>query len=316
MRKEMVLNELSVREARNPYVAREQIAKLLDTMVAAIQAGAGRTLRTHAPVDSMLLAPDYSLVRWRNDPAVDLERRRFLRSLLTKSPFLSEEDGPEIIGRTTGSDVLFQGQAAIGLRAALLLDALPVSLQSESCWGRSHLSVTCLTLEGGGEILEESADLPHASQVEHIAEHADWLAGRDLPLGGGRDLWRRRAEFFPSLVFCGDVEAQLDALSHGNPLFRQVHKRLLELDRYFRTCGGVFDPSQLAMKVTPESDVTLRKYEDEHSFVCPDGIRRLFSWHGRLTPGVWRIFFLPEPEAGRAVVGYIGRKLPNVSYST
>jgi hypothetical protein len=70
------------------------------------------------------------------------------------------------------------------------------------------------------------------------------------------------------------------------------------------------------MKISPESDSTLRQYETEHSFVCPDGVRRLFSWHGRLTPGAWRIYFLPAPVTDRIVIGYIGKKLPGVLYPT
>jgi hypothetical protein len=315
MGKELILNELSVREAPSLYSAREQMARLIATLSAATRAGASRSLRTHALIDSLLIAKDYSIAHWRNDPAVEREQRSFLRTMLSKSPFLRAEDG-EALERSTRSDVFFEGRAAIGLRAALLLEALPVSLQSEPCWKESRLSVTCLSLDEDTEIWEEVEQVRHASQAEHVDEHVDWLAGPLVPIHGGHDLWLRRGELFPALVFCASVEQQLVEIASGHPLIRQIYRCLSELDRYFRSSGNTFDPSQIPMQITPESSATLEKYEAEHSFICPDGIRRVFSWHGRLTPGAWRIFFLPEPELRRATIGYIGKKLPNIKYPT
>ena len=41
-----------------------------------------------------------------------------------------------------------------------------------------------------------------------------------------------------------------------------------------------------------------------------------FTWHGRMTPGAWRIYFDPSITPGMMYIGYIGQKLPTVKYET
>jgi hypothetical protein len=100
-------------------------------------------------------------------------------------------------------------------------------------------------------------------------------------------------------------------------MLRQVAKRLGELERYFAGWnGGAFDPRALPMKVTTEHEATLQQYAEERTFVCPDGQKRLFHWHARMTPGAWRLYFDPDPESRRAIVGYIGKKPAGARYAT
>jgi len=43
-----------------------------------------------------MLAPDYPLARWRNDPSVDKEKRWYFNFRITQKPFLADLDAPEI----------------------------------------------------------------------------------------------------------------------------------------------------------------------------------------------------------------------------
>lgn len=93
-----------------------------------------------------------------------------------------------------------------------------------------------------------------------------------------------------------------------------VKKRLFELQKYSESwTEGNFDAKKLS-KATPESEATLRKYSQEHTFNCPDGKSRIFSWHVRLTPLAWRIYFYPENHR-KIIVGYIGEHLPTVKFN-
>ncbi len=78
--------------------------------------------------------------------------------------------------------------------------------------------------------------------------------------------------------------------------------------------GGSFEPGALPSKITPESDQTLQQFRQEHTFLCPDGIERLFSWHARYTPGDGRIFFFPDEGRRKIIIGHIENKLPTVMY--
>ena len=47
----------------------------------------------------------------------------------------------------------------------------------------------------------------------------------------------------------------------------------------------------------------------ELTIKCPDTKERLFSWHLRMTPGAWRLYFSEELGPGKIIIGYIGIKL-------
>ena len=93
--------------------------------------------------------------------------------------------------------------------------------------------------------------------------------------------------------------------------------RLFELNTYCENWhDGLFDYDKIPTKITPESDATLKKYSSEHTFLCPDGTNHLFSWHARLTPDAWRIYFHVDEDKKLLTIGHIGHKLPNVLYPT
>ncbi len=318
MRRELVLNDLCVaRQASDLHEAREWMTVFVLTLVAAVRAGAERSLRCLHPIDSIEIGPSYPVARWRNDSQVEREQRSYLNSLLSKTPLLTGADKAGVLERSDRSEFLFEGRVAPGLGTAFLLDAMAISFTSEACWESDRLLVDCTFLDDRGVLDEESVEVLHASRPEHVATHQDWLSGRTVPIQDGEDLWLRREQLFPSLVFCEAVADQLAPLSTGDPLFRQIAKRLGELERYFSNWDGTrFVPEAIPMKISPESAPTLERYAEERSILCPDGARRLFSWHGRLTPGVWRLYFEPDPPTRKAFVGYIGRKPPGALYPT
>jgi hypothetical protein len=131
----------------------------------------------------------------------------------------------------------------------------------------------------------------------------------------GLELWNRKDELFPSLIFCEAVSEQLQSLGAENPILQLIKNRLSELEDY---CKGwtdeAFEPKSLR-NVSPESQVTLQnsKYSKERTFLCPDGKERVFSWHAKLSFG-WRIYFFPN-EQRKMIVGYVGCHLRTAKYS-
>ncbi|MGK7919219.1 MAG: hypothetical protein AB4080_04345 [Trichodesmium sp.] len=95
-----------------------------------------------------------------------------------------------------------------------------------------------------------------------------------------------REEFLPNLIFCEQVKQQLQNLSIGNPVLQQIKKRLLELEKYCKNWeAGAFNKNLLPSKTTPESDSRIQQFRQQLNIKCPDGKKRLFSWHLRMTPG-------------------------------
>ena len=170
-------------------------------------------------------------------------------------------------------------------------------------------------LDENEELTDYSEKIVHASQSSHVKQHTQWIKNRiENKLFhrevDGQILWERRQEFFPSLVFCKQVGQQLQTLNTGNPILQQIKKRLLELEKYCQTWQtGTFNPNLLPSKKTLESDSRIQQFRQQLTIKCPDGKKRLFSWHLRMTPGAWRLYFSEELGPGKIIIGYIGLKL-------
>lgn len=312
---EMVLNELSLKaQAADVRAARDGMANLVDTLQAATASGVARVLRTSADFHGTILAPDYLLVRWRNDPEVDRERRSYFRTLTTKVPVLADVPLSALAGEPALFDFKDRGVRAEGLGAAFLMDALAVSLLSDAWWDTPTVQLTVSHLDDSAAMVTKAEPIRHASRRAHVARHDAWIGERiRTGVRDGVDLWSRRMALIPSLAFCGSVRAQLEGLNIGNPLLKSVRDRLFEFEDYCRTWNnGPFDMQQLPTRVSPESEATLNQYGAERRFLCPDGQERVFSLHVRITPGAWRIHFIPLADEHRILIGYIGRHLPTV----
>ena len=213
------------------------------------------------------------------------------------------------------SDYFFGEKQAVGLGVTFLLDALSVSLRSDPCWFESHLQVRVSQLDDGGEITDVFEPIPHASIIDHINTHLPWINKRlqvnaQSDVHEGLDIWSHREEWFPHLYFCEQVKEQLQALNRGHLILLPILKRLYELESYCHNwLAGPLDHSKIVSKATPESAVTLEMYSLERTFRCHDGVSRVFSWHVRLTPGAWRLYFYPLPEEHKLIIGYVGSHL-------
>jgi hypothetical protein len=316
---EMVLNELSLRTpASDIQTARLWMSDLVSIMRRAISQGVKRVVRTHSGFHAMILAPGYPLARWRNDDHVDLEVRRYFSSLSTKVPFLTDLQEPEIENNILLSEFHHEGEKAHGLGIAFLCEALALSVRSAQRWELSRLEVKAKWLRSDGNLSTERVMVIHASRVDHVLEHDEWIKDRlKTSVRDGIDLWNRRGSLFPSLSFCEAVAKQMQNLRTGNPMLRPIVRRLFELEGYCKGWEtGSFNPDALPTAASPESQSTLQQFGRERTFRCPDGRECTFSWHVRLSPGAWRIHFLPEAGIGTMIIGYIGPHLPTVNDPT
>jgi hypothetical protein len=319
---EMVLNELSLHPlATNVHDARERMAVLVQLTVGATRRGVKGVLRTYSNFNIEELAPNYPVVKWLNDAQVDRESRRFFLTIATKSPFLVDITDKSVLENFGLSDYFFGEKHAIGLGIAFLLDALSVSLRSDPCWFESHLQLRVSQIDDDGDLTDVFEDILHTSTIEHINMHLSWINKRlqvnaQSDVHEGSDIWLHKEEWFPHLYFCEQVREQLVTLSRGHLMLMPILKRLYELEDYCDSwLDGSFDYSKIVSKATPESAVTLEMYSSERTFLCHDDVFRVFSWHLRLTPGAWRLYFYPLPEVHKLIIGYIGSHLSTMLHA-
>jgi hypothetical protein len=142
--------------------------------------------------------------------------------------------------------------------------------------------------------------------------HIAWIQQRlRTSVSDGIQLWQRREELFPSLSFCENASQQMQNLGSGNPMLRQVIKRLFELETSCKNwTDGAFSLENLPSKASPESESRLKRLKQQLTFRCPDYKERTFSLHVRMTgAAAWRLYFSTELGVGKIIIGYIGLKI-------
>jgi hypothetical protein len=314
---DIVLNELSFEPpTEKSYDAWPWMRGLVETVRAYIDVEPTeiKALLVTPDVMRIPLAERYTIRSWCEDRQVPDEERNFLLGLSTQKPFPDRDQ----------LECQFRKRFGVGLTVAWR-DGFPVaSAHSADYWDTTHLEVDATTLnDAGDDYTLQRAQVRHACRVEHVRSHVGWIRERIRDIQDGRrrfalsgtELWNKRETMFPYLELCERVLGQLRSLRRGDQRLPQIVGRLFELNTYSSSwVGGSFEPGALPSKITPESDQTLQQFRQEHTFLCPDGIERLFSWHARYTPGDGRIFFFPDEGRRKIIIGHIENKLPTVMY--
>ena len=315
---EWFLNELSFCPiAGDVNGARERVAEFVQTLARANNVAKKRLpLRVSSDFFAREVSFGYPLSKWRNDHDVNLDIRRYFRQIATKSPYIERN----LKDRALGCEVCLDGIVSIGLLAAYLSDGMVISFRSEPRWDCSSINVSVSEMDQNASISTENKWLPHASSPAHIDGHRSWIGEHAAPpFTNHGDLWNRRVEKFPFLEFCDRVEGQLAGLSWNDHHHKQVIKKLKMLNDWCGDCSQRSLPRQRwadepRCRLSPESQQTLSRFVSEHTFLCPDGQRRLFSWHARFTPGAGRIYFTWADEGKRLIIGHVGEHLPTVDH--
>lgn len=307
---EMFFNELSSSpRAENIEKGQNRAREFVLTIREAAVRGAQPTFRIPEDFFVTDIAPNYNWYVWLSDGGVDIELRRYLRSLATKAPFLRDE--PDLEKDWAALDCIWRNQKALGLKAAYIADGLALSLLTRNEWDSPFIECEIQ------EIVDEDVEcriesVHHASKISHVESHIQWILCRvQSAVHNGRELWQHLDTLFPSLDMCLAVEEQLGELPACS--LPSVLRGLFHLNSYcVRWKRGPFEPDDIKCKVSPDTEQTLRMFGAERTFLCPGGYKRTFSWHAKV--GAWRIYFDPAHGPGRLLIGYIGKHLRTVKF--
>jgi hypothetical protein len=305
---QLVFNELCLLNLEdNEYKARELMSNFIQTLREALEQGIQQQLLSHNSFHNINLASNYPISKWLNDPNVDQVEQDFILSMQ-----FFESD--EIFDQDQESELLYActdyNNEPKGFVYAYRLKALSVSLKTHQLWENSVIHLLQIINNEDGELLEEIIEVRHASSINHVIEHQTWIKSRlQDNIDNGLDLWNKRKKIFPHLEFCDSVEKQLQNIKNSHPIFQAIIKKLTEVENASKNwTSGNFDLNSLPSKATPESESRLQKFEQELTFQCPDGKKRLFSLHIRMTPGAWRLYFYPLKPT-EIMIGYIDIKI-------
>ena len=314
---QMILNELS---ARFPVESLEYGKKLmeyfLETCFEVKRIIHNDSILLDQNYKSFELAYGYRIEQWRNDSTVDVESKRKFRTLLNKSVIYNSEEFENENAWDFKTEFKHKEHSSKGCLLVYEMDGVAVSFLSSRYWKLPQIEGMYIELKDNGELEQFQVHIPNVSYTENIKIFKKYYEYkkeelRYTDIRSGQDILSYADQLFPNLIFCENAVYGCRK-NVGVSEAGQVYKRLLELQRVAEVMG--FDKRVLP-KATPESEVTLKQFADEHTFRLPDGTVKLFSWHIRYTGGyAGRIFFYPIPNEKTIYIGHIGHKLPTVKY--
>lgn len=329
----MVFNELSAENLNNDkFQARDLMCELVMTLQASTKAGVNRIFRTRDDMNSIELAPGYSIAKWRNDPDVERELKSFLRSLNNRSPYCDNTIA-DIQSQFDLADVSFNGEKSEGLRfaaitqsiaislssnpEAVITQSIAISLASNPEWDKSMLLLDLEEIEPDGEIVCSKIEIKHASSTRHVEEITPWIREQiSSDIEDGRQLWLERSKLFDRIDFCDCVEKQLIDILAGDPKLIYIVNIFSTLNQKFQSWDtGSLSLEGLDESGESESTMNNSNFRKKRTFRCPDGQERVFERHIKLNFCNWRIHFFTETP-GRVIIGYVGIHLPTTKYST
>jgi len=243
------------------------------------------------------------------------ESAAYLLGLSTKSPLLSgvSPDVEDRFLRCEGKTL--PGSDGEPLVVCALTDAISVGLPSEPIWNCDRLTVAFLellpdgTFEDAQEAIDNLTSIGHANSI--VTRHRDL---QRFYCADASELWRRRADLFPHLVFGPDVEDHLAKLNPG--LLSTLVNRLADLDdsaAAWPYAGGAEPPWTCRVSDESESVKKNPRFRDARQFRSATGEPLLFLPHARFGIGE-RIHLRFDPSKKEIEIGYVGPHLPTKRY--
>ncbi len=303
----IIYNEISMeKEAETLEEGKILIKKFLKTYIKLRKYGINDSILSKHSLDEILLAQGYPIKKWRNDFNIDIELRRLYKRLNDKLEIIENRNECEVVCENN--------KKSIGVLEAYKIDGINISFSTSHLWMRNFISGTIYEISEN-EVIEENISIRNIFSEDSVDFHKEKIKSYLNKVKSGEELWNKRVELFQNLTFCKNVESQLNNLEKNN--VGQVLKKLTMLNDYFNTWDKkIFDKDSIP-QCTPESQETINKYREEHTFKTFDEREILFSWHIRFTGNIaGRIFFEPDRLTGKCIIGHIGEKLPTVTYGT
>lgn len=264
------------------------------------------------------LAQNYRFEQWLNDKRIDIELKRKFRTIMNRSYTFDSEAFEKEHHWKTDAEFLHEELVSRSCQLVYEIEGNLISFLTNTYWKNASIGGVYTYLDETGEIISESAEIPNVSCKENVMDfrkrQESILALQERKkIHSGMDIFLGKDEMFPNLIFCDNAIKQLKT-EIGGAEAGQVYRRLKELQGVAEKMKDKFEFEKLT-HATPETELTLQMFADEHRIQLPNGMRQIFSWHVRFTGAyAGRIFFEPVPKEGKVYIGHIGRKLPTAKY--
>lgn len=304
---ELGFNELSLNNLPQSSEIADKAMKDLIDILNDLKKGnnkKGISIRTTHSLSDTYIADDYHIKQW-------ITKNKMLASI-----FLTATAQKPIV--RDYPYYLFNKIECQGFAYAHENDLLAISYNPNNEWNETEYVIEMQLLdEQDGNFISEQVTVLHIGQKEHSNIHEEWVkrkikisdANLLATIKNGKELWVQRNDVFSHLIFCDCVETQISDYSLKDPNLATSINKLLVLNAFLANKEDkTTDFSGLGLAISGESEATLNLYSKERTFLCSDGLERVFESHIKLAN--WRIHFYPVLNENKCWVGYVGKHLP------
>lgn len=260
------------------------------------------------------ISGEYTVHDWLKDQSVPQKEKQFFRTLIQGGHRIPIDDllESELI-------VEIENEQTVSAKGGLMAfewDSYIVSFLSSEIWKNEWMEGKYFSLN---DEEAEVVKVRNCGILEHVGKIVESEKRKQqLIISSGSELWEKRKQLYPHLVFCESVKKQLEE-ARVSIQIQTIMKRIQILEDYFATYDGEFDKSKVGYGCRNESETVKndRDLKECRKFLTPFGKEDFFYWHISFAgnyPG--RIHFLPDAEHKVGIIGYIGKHLPTKKYST
>lgn len=314
---EVFLNDLSLPSGPVPLEAAcDHLRSIVSSLRQLKKIDGDVFLNSNVGLNAISLGEGHSIAALRNSQLC-VEEGQFLKRLQDRSPFdqvigaTGEQDFALTEFKISNPDGDFDGEIAEALGLSWALDGISLSIETHAIWRSTPVRLMRYELsDETGEICEIAVEARNLTATIGTLPFEEFLRRPPPPVAvDGGDLWARRAELLPNLIFLPRVRSQLESLMAGDRVLAAAIRRLVDIDASI----GAWAKSGTAMPqwtcyMRPESETRINK--GLVTFTDADGMTAVYSDHADFGPAEGRIHILLKTEPTRhAVVGHVGRKI-------
>lgn len=305
------LNELSFcGQASNKYQGAQLMSDMLKVLKI-LQQISNKPIATSSILWEKKIGPQYSVRDYIFDRSIDQAVRNYFQIITTKGPYIeclfsqSLDEHKCYLQNENILDVSWTSVAA-----AFFFDGILASLKGAPQFASETINVFCC-LKGAEQ---QEADIINQYNPDQAESFVRNFLRQNL--NSWENLWHSRSALFPEITFCEEVKGQLQSSNYSHSVLQKIIRHLDCMNKYMKAIrsGKIKAPNytQMGIEASQESEITLKHYGHLRTFKCPDGKKRVFSWHSKIKGKVnLRIYFYPpDKENEHFLIGYIGRHLP------
>lgn len=307
-----VFNELSAcGTCRDRFVAHDAMLNAVQAAIVLRDIGFDKYFPVTSDFATRKLCEGYTVSDWvyEKDDA-NIELKRFFKSGCSKKPYVENHLD------TSGFDgdfveYLFNGQSVLGMALAHIWSSPVLSIASAGVFLSEHFDVVRHVLNG--ESIDESlfaiVNFCDPAMVDAKKQNLRNLLREGV--NTGNDIIEKSHYAFSRLDFCASARVQMRALRGDEPFFDDIKRHLGVVNDTICDISGGFRPVAIDYAATESERVmNNRRCKESRMFRCPDGISRAFWAHSKIQAYNKRIHMIPDVEARRVLIGYVGDHLP------